>query len=58
MGLRDFFVAKGAENLSAQRKKVNDPKMPETLVNPKFRLIRGRSFDRSRFEAIFASVFV
>jgi hypothetical protein len=58
VGLRHFLAPKGAENLSAQGKEVDDLKTPETLVNTKFMHIRAESTSLSGFEAIFGSVFV
>ncbi len=58
MGLRHFLAPKGAENVSYQGKEVDDLKMPETLVNTRFIPIRAKNLSLSRFEAIFASVFV
>jgi hypothetical protein len=58
MGLRHFLAPKGAENLSAQGKEVDDLKTPETLVNTRFMHIRAESTSLSGFEAIFGSVFV
>ena len=53
MGLRHFLAPKWAKNLSEQGKEVDDEKMPETLVNTRFMLIRAKTFSLSRFEAIF-----
>jgi hypothetical protein len=58
MGLRQFLAPKGAKNGSSQGKEGDDLKMPETLVNTRFIPIRAKNLSISRFEAIFASVFV
>lgn len=58
VALRHFLDSKKAANLSDQGKEVDDTKMPETLVNTRFMLIRAKSISPSRFEAIFVSVFV
>jgi hypothetical protein len=59
VGLRHFKAPKGAENLwLCGGKEVDDLKMPETVVNTRFMLIRAKSVSLSRFEAIFASFFV
>jgi hypothetical protein len=52
-GLRHFLVPLGAENLFEQGKEVDDQKMPETLVNTGFMLVRAKNLSLSRFEAIF-----
>ncbi|MEG4345203.1 hypothetical protein QUB70_18300 [Microcoleus sp. A003_D6] len=57
-GLRHFILTKAAENLSGQRKQVDDLKTPETFVTARFMPIRAKSLSMSGFEAIFASVFV
>jgi hypothetical protein len=56
--LNKFQGSKGAEKLSGQGKEVNDLKTPETLVNTRFMHIRAENISLSRFEAIFALVFV
>ena len=58
MGLRHFLAPKGAEKLSGKRKEVDDLKMPETLVNTRFMHVRAENISPSKFEAIFALVFV
>jgi hypothetical protein len=57
-GTWTFSHLKVAENLSAQTKEVADIKTPETFVNTRLIPIRAKSLSRSRFEAIFASIFV
>jgi len=51
-GLRHFLAHKRAENLSEQGREVDEQKMPETLVNIGFMLIRAKSLSISRFEVI------
>lgn len=58
VGLRHFLAPKWAESASQQEEKVDDSKMPETLVNTRFMPIQAKSISPSRFEAIFTSVFV
>ena len=58
VGLRHFLAPKGAEKLSRQGKEVDDLKTPETLMNTRFMHFRAESTSLSRFEAIFALVFV
>jgi hypothetical protein len=49
MKLRHFLTFLAAQNLSSQRKEVDDLKMPETIVNIRFIPIRGKSLSLSRF---------
>jgi hypothetical protein len=57
-GLRHFIAPLGAENPSGQRKQLDNLKTSETFVNTRFLPIRSKNLSLSRFEAIFASVFV
>ena len=57
-GLSHFIAPKRAENLSGYAKDVDALKFPETLVSTRFMPIRAKSPCVSRFEAIFASIFV
>jgi hypothetical protein len=58
MGVRQFLGSKVTKKFSGRGKEVDALKTPETFVNTRYMYIRAESTSLSRFEAIFASVFV